>query len=56
MYHFQQALRLRAHSAVRGLATSSKGDFTKVLSSGPTLDDFIRGDVEDTVVLGNTSQ
>jgi len=49
----RSALRL----PVRGLAThSAKDNFSKTLATGPGLDDFIRGEVEDTVILGNTSQ
>ncbi|GJE85988.1 lipoic acid synthase [Phanerochaete sordida] len=44
----------------RGLATpsSSKSAFSKKLADGPTLDEFIAGDVDGPhrVVLGNTSQ
>lgn len=51
-----------AAPAVRHLATpsSSKTAFSKKLEGGPSLDDFIAGDVtEDApsrIVLGNTSQ
>ncbi|KAA1468164.1 Lipoyl synthase [Dentipellis sp. KUC8613] len=41
----------------RTLATasgSSKATFRQALSEGPSLDDFIAGDVPDRVVLGNT--
>lgn len=47
--------RLRqAPSNVRFLATpSSKTDFSEKLEGGPSLDDFIAGDVSERVVLGN---
>lgn len=52
------------HAGIRSLATASPGGvpkpFAEKLASGPTLDDFIAGDVEssgsDRLVLGNTSQ
>ncbi|KAI0034296.1 mitochondrial Lipoyl synthase [Vararia minispora EC-137] len=40
---------------VRCLATPSKS-FTQRLADGPSLDEFISGDVSDRIVLGNTSQ
>ncbi|KIY45461.1 mitochondrial Lipoyl synthase [Fistulina hepatica ATCC 64428] len=46
---------------VRGLATpsssghsASRSSFTHTLSAGPSLDDFIRDDIPERVVLGNT--
>ncbi|THH02829.1 hypothetical protein EW026_g86 [Hermanssonia centrifuga] len=43
---------------IRSLATPSSSktnNFAKSLSEGPSLDDFIAGEVTDRVVLGNTS-
>ncbi|PSR85833.1 hypothetical protein PHLCEN_2v5309 [Hermanssonia centrifuga] len=43
---------------IRSLATPSSSktnNFAKSLSEGPSLDDFIAGEVPDRVVLGNTS-
>lgn len=43
----------------RRLATAAgPKSFSEKLANGPSLDDFIAGDVEtaDTIVLGNTSQ
>lgn len=54
-----RATRIAARSAnIRCLATpsSSKTNFKQSLANGPSLDDFISGDVvADRVVLGNTS-
>jgi lipoic acid synthetase len=54
------ALRLsRLSRHARFLATASgsvppKSEFSETLSSGPTLDDFIVGNVPDRVVLGSS--
>ena len=42
---------------VRTLATpsSSKTSFSQTLAAGPSLDDFIAGNVPERVVLGNTT-
>ncbi|CAL1696125.1 unnamed protein product [Somion occarium] len=47
-----------AVSHARWLATpsSSKSNFSQTLAAGPSLDDFISGNAQDRVVLGNTSQ
>ncbi|EJD03850.1 mitochondrial Lipoyl synthase [Fomitiporia mediterranea MF3/22] len=47
----------RTSTVVRCLATpsSSKGEFTRTLSDGPSLDDFIAENVPEKVVLGNTN-
>lgn len=51
-------LHSRAATHVRCLATpsSTKPAFAKTLEDGPSLDDFIAGDAQERVVLGNTSQ
>lgn len=42
-------------SNIRYLATpSTKPDFSQTLEGGPSLDDFISGDVSEKIVLGNT--
>ncbi|KIM85400.1 hypothetical protein PILCRDRAFT_817411 [Piloderma croceum F 1598] len=44
----------RSPSNIRCLATpSSKADFSQTLEGGPSLDDFISGDVSERIVLGN---
>lgn len=51
------------YTGIRSLATAAPGTvakpFSEKLASGPTLDDFIAGDVDptgsDRLVLGNTS-
>jgi lipoic acid synthetase len=53
---FRRSSRLcRSLSNIRCLATpSSKADFSQTLEGGPSLDDFISGDVSERIVLGNT--
>lgn len=36
-------------------STSNRSNFTETLTEGPSLDDFISGDVSERVVLGNTN-
>ncbi|KZT30517.1 mitochondrial Lipoyl synthase [Neolentinus lepideus HHB14362 ss-1] len=46
---------LQARRCIRSLATSSSSStFSKQLAEGPSLDDFVAGDVQERVVLGNT--
>ncbi|KAL4243076.1 Lipoyl synthase, mitochondrial [Abortiporus biennis] len=57
--HTAASARIRVTSAQsRTLATpsSSKPSFSQTLEEGPSLDDFISGNIPDRVVLGNTSQ
>ena len=44
----------RAPRNVRFLATPSPKPFSQALEGGPSLDDFISGEVPERVVLGNT--
>lgn len=45
------------HSRSLAVPSSSKSaSFSKTLSEGPSLDDFIAGEAPERVILGNTSQ
>ncbi|KAJ3475447.1 hypothetical protein NLI96_g11828 [Meripilus lineatus] len=44
-----------AHSRYLATPSSSKPTFTQKLDDGPSFDDFVSGNVQERVVLGNTS-
>jgi lipoic acid synthetase len=46
-------VRSLATPATSGPSASEKTTFTATLTEGPSLDDFISGDVPERVVLGN---
>lgn len=44
------------HARWLAIPSSSKSRFSQTLEDGPSLDEFISGNVQERVVLGNTSQ
>ena len=48
-------IRLLATPATSGPSALQKTPFKETLEHGPSLDDFISGDIPERVVLGNTN-